>query len=188
MLICYELIHPLPLHFIITVFMPEKIRREPDEINEFLLRHRITNADFTTAVGKTLYNCFDLKLRNIVIGGEMLTDVVSSRDRAVVNCYGPTECTDIIALYRLEPGRVYKRIPVGRPMPNGYIFILDPRGHLVPPGITGEICYAGPQTGREYWNNPEKTKEVYYNLINDVKGESIYATFDESLGFLGGRA
>ena len=34
----------------------------------------------------------------------------------------------------------------------------------------------------------EKTKEVYYNLINDVKGESIYATFDESLGFLGGRA
>ena len=157
--------------------MPEKIRREPDEINEFLLRHRITNADFTTAVGKTLYNCFDLKLRNIVIGGEMLTDVISSRDCAVVNCYGPTECTDIIALYRLETGRVYKRIPVGRPMPNGYIFILDPRGHLVPPGITGEICYAGPQTGREYWNNPEKTKEVFEECPF-VDGVRMYHTGD----------
>lgn len=34
----------------------------------------------------------------------------------------------------------------------------------------------------------EKTMEVYYNFINRVKGESIYATFDESFGFLGGRA
>ena len=140
--------------------MPEEIRKDLDGIAEFLETNSITGCGFTTSLAKLLLQNYDLGVRYMTAGGEALTNICSEKVQ-VINEYGPTECTNDSCVYKLEKGRVYGNIPIGRPMPNSYCFVVDMNGHLLPQGASGELCYAGPQTGRGYWKLEEKTKEVF---------------------------
>ena len=69
----------------------------------------------------------------------------------LINTYGPTEFTVDATFYETEHGRDYKNIPIGRPLYNLSAFVLDPMGQLVPQGVPGELCMAGPQIACGYW-------------------------------------
>ncbi len=140
--------------------MPSEIRKDIDAIIAFLRDHRITGTGFTTPLAVLIVRRGDPDVRFMTIGGEKLAGVVSDRV-LYFNQYGPTECTDVVTSYTMERGREYDEIPIGEPMPNLWCFLVDRFGHLLPPGIAGEICVAGIQVGRGYWNLPEKTAEVY---------------------------
>jgi amino acid adenylation domain-containing protein len=81
----------------------------------------------------------------------------------VVNAYGPTEAADDVvqAILRepLPPGTV--NVPIGRPLANLDIFVLDERLQAVPLGATGEICIAGVGVGAGYWQQPLKTQQSF---------------------------
>ena len=127
--------------------MPSEIRKDMDAIIAFLRDHRITGTGFTTPLAVLIARRGDPDVRFMTIGGEKLAGVVS--DRVLhFNQYGPTECTDVVTSYTLERGREYDEIPIGEPMPNLWCFLVDRFGHLLPPGIAGEICVAGIQVGR----------------------------------------
>ena len=156
--------------------MPESVRRDPDLIYGFLTGHRITGGGFTTSVGRLMAANYQLPQRYMAVMGEALTEI-TPKNTTIINKYGPTECTNIVATYILEKGRHYREVPIGRPMPSGAVFLLDTRGKLVPYGCVGELCYAGPQVGYGYWKLEEKTAEVF-SECPWMEGMKLYHTGD----------
>ena len=156
--------------------MPECIRRDPGEIADFLNNNKITGCGFTTSVGKLLITGHKLNVRYITCGGEALTGVTSS-NITIINEYGPTEFTNDATGYKLEKGRAYNVVPIGRPLPNCYAFVVDPFFNLLPEGVPGELCMAGIQTGLGYHNKPVKTKEAFMDCPF-IDGISMYRTGD----------
>src|SRR6185295_20199610 len=76
----------------------------------------------------------------------------------IFNAYGPTETTVWVAGTYLEPGR---RPPIGRPIANARIHLLDASGRQVPIGVTGEIYIGGVGVTRGYLGQPELTAEHF---------------------------
>ncbi|MFE0334830.1 amino acid adenylation domain-containing protein, partial [Streptomyces sp. NPDC058955] len=97
-------------------------------------------------------------LRCLVAGGDVLAPGVASAllssgvERAWY-AYGPTETTVVVTAMPLEAwaaGPDEARIPIGRPLPNATVQVLDAHGLPVPPGAVGEICVSGPLVARGY--------------------------------------
>ena len=157
--------HIQDLYPILTVggslhIMPSEIRRDIQGMRDFIDSHSITGGSYTTSLGKLLIESGPLPLRYMTLTGERMTDLVSG-DVQLFNGYGPTECTDLISAYRLERGRSYTNIPIGRPMANSHCFIVDVHGNLLPRGAEGELCFASVQVSTGYWQQPELTTEKF---------------------------
>ncbi|MCP5048844.1 MAG: amino acid adenylation domain-containing protein, partial [bacterium] len=75
----------------------------------------------------------------------------------MVNAYGPTEAADDITHFIMDKAPGLERIPIGRPLQNLNIYIVDENMKLSPTGVQGEICVSGVGVGRGYLNNPELT-------------------------------
>ena len=140
--------------------IPSAIRHDIQGIRDFIVKHGITGCDFPTPLGTMLLESGPLSMRFMGLGGERMKGLVSG-DVQLFNCYGPTECTDLIAVYKLERGRSYTNIPIGRPMANSHCFIVDTQDRLLPRGVEGELCFASAQVGLGYWNQPELTAEKF---------------------------
>ncbi|MBZ0257107.1 amino acid adenylation domain-containing protein [bacterium] len=84
-------------------------------------------------------------------------------DIPVVNAYGPTEAADDICQFTLaQPLPADARsVPIGYPLANLRLYVLDKNLRLVPVGVAGEICVAGIGVGAGYFNHPEKTKAAF---------------------------
>lgn len=86
------------------------------------------------------------------------------RDRVRwLNAYGPAEATIVATVFELgRDGEVSgANVPIGRPVANTEVYLLDPDLRLVPPGATGEICIAGIGVGRGYRGDEESTREKF---------------------------
>ena len=141
--------------------MPTEIRKDLAAIRDFLFEHQITGGGYSTAIAALLLNTYDdLPVRFITAGGEKLDGVYSDHVE-IINVYGPTECTDDTSYYSIAPGTRLENIPIGKPVANTWNFIVDGNGHLAPRGVVGELCIAGIQVGRGYWQLPERTAESF---------------------------
>ncbi|MCP5052505.1 MAG: amino acid adenylation domain-containing protein, partial [bacterium] len=89
----------------------------------------------------------------------------------LVNAYGPTEASDDVTHYMVEeiPGPNRKSIPVGKPLRNLRLYILDENLSLCPVRVRGEICVAGAGVGKGYWGDPAKTAAAF--VPNPFTGE-----------------
>ncbi|WP_149096475.1 non-ribosomal peptide synthetase, partial [Paenibacillus terrae] len=120
-------------------------------------------------------------LTKLVTGGSAVSaEFVQQWKRKVhyFNAYGPTEASIVTTLWDADEeqpeGRV---IPIGRPLANHRIFILDAHLQLVPPGVDGELCVAGVGLARGYLNHPELTAEKFVEHPF-APGERLYRTGD----------
>lgn len=99
----------------------------------------------------------------------------------VVNAYGPTEAADDItqAIIRAPLPANQVTVPIGRPLANVDIYLLDERLEPVPIGAPGEICVAGIGVGDGYWKQPDKTAAAFVpNPFPGAAGPTIYRTGD----------
>jgi amino acid adenylation domain-containing protein len=80
---------------------------------------------------------------------------------AVVNAYGPTEASDDVTHHVVTEPVQTASVPLGRPIPNTLVYVLDERARVVPQGVKGEICVSGICVGRGYLNAPEQTARVF---------------------------
>ena len=81
---------------------------------------------------------------------------------SVINGYGPTENTTFTCCHVMQPGeRVSASVPIGRPISNTQVHILDERLQPVPPGAIGELYAAGDGLARGYLNDPEATRSKF---------------------------
>ncbi|MDQ2771560.1 MAG: amino acid adenylation domain-containing protein, partial [Bacteroidota bacterium] len=99
----------------------------------------------------------------------------------VLNGYGPCEASDDIAQYAIMaplPASV-RKVPIGRPLANMNIFVVDPQGKLLPVGVAGELVVSGVGVGAGYFREPEKTAASFVpNPFEGTLGDTLYRTGD----------
>ena len=99
----------------------------------------------------------------------------------VINAYGPTECSDDVTHYPIyePPAEEVFNIPIGRPIINTNLYILDPLLQPVPIGVAGELYVGGVGVGRGYLNDPERTQKAF---MADPFALSLHAKARSSKG------
>jgi amino acid adenylation domain-containing protein len=114
-------------------------------------------------------------------GGEALQrDLAMSlveRVGALWNVYGPTETTiwSTVNCIRAAHGS----IPIGHPIANTRVYVLEPSGRAAPVGVAGELCIAGEGVARGYRNRPDLTAEKFVSItLPDGRSERVYRTGD----------
>lgn len=126
-------------------------------------------------------------LRVVWFAGEVMPTVWINKWRQVypqvvfANLYGPCEITITCTYYELERELADDEpVPMGSPRENVDVFLLDyDNNELCAPGVEGEICVGGSQLALGYYNNPEKSAEVFVqNPTNHSYYERIYRTGD----------
>jgi len=98
----------------------------------------------------------------------------------LLNAYGPAECSDDVSYYPIEtpPEGDDLSVPIGRPVDNTRLYIVDRWLDLAPVGAAGEICVAGIQVGRGYLNRPDLTAASFVpDSFGDIGGR-LYRTGD----------
>jgi len=137
-----------------------------NRLRDLLNESRVTCVQATAATWRLLLAAGwqgspDLK---ILCGGEALAPELAKelnvRANSVWNVYGPTETTIWSTVYRVT-GREESTIPIGRPIANTSIYILDSHHNPVPVNIAGEIYIGGDGLARGYLNRPELTAERF---------------------------
>ena len=125
-------------------------------------------------------------MRYLIVGGDALDAGVIRRVRAshppqhLLNGYGPTETTTFAATHRIEEVEEEAwSIPIGRPVANAQIYILDECGEPVPMGVRGELYIGGAGVGRGYLERGELTGERFVpDAYSGEAGARMYRTGD----------
>ena len=150
----------------------EDIRLNLPDLNEYFNREGITHSFMTTQIGyQFATNVDNHSLLHLSVGGEKLATLTPPTAYKFHNGYGPTECTIFTTTY--EVATKMQNIPIGRPLDNMHLYIVDPQFNQLPLGAVGELWVSGPQVSRGYLNRPEKTAETY--IANPFTDEAKYA-------------
>lgn len=160
---------------------------------DIIERFQITMTDFVPSIFNAMVNLLAAdrsqvaklaSLRQLLIGGEEIGAQAVQRFRSflphvgITNTYGPTE-TSIGCIFHEVTEADGDSIPIGRPIDNTCVAILDEERRLVPPGTIGEIYIGGDCMGRGYLNDPEKTKAAFVdNPYPEIPGPILYRTGD----------
>ncbi|HEU4834641.1 MAG TPA: amino acid adenylation domain-containing protein, partial [Pyrinomonadaceae bacterium] len=159
---------------------------------EFLAREEISLVNLPTAYWQELIAARnggkqELKLRLAAIGGELgLTEQfaraqdVMGPQLELLNVYGPTETTVTNTAQKFEPGIKGKNsVPIGKPIPNTQMYVLDRQQRLVPVGVSGELYIGGDGLARGYLNRPGLTAEKFVpHPFSERAGARLYRTGD----------
>ena len=129
-----------------------------------------------------LGNCSCLK--RVFSSGEALPSELTQRffdklECELHNLYGPTEAAIDVTFWQCQPQENLQIVPIGRPISNIQIYILDLHLQPVPVGVAGELYIGGDGLARGYLNRPELTSEKFIpNPLCDSKSERLYKTGD----------
>lgn len=140
--------------------IPEELRLDLVSLNEYLEREHITHTFMTTQVGyQFATNIENHSLLHLSVAGEKLASIAPPQGYQLHNGYGPTEATILITIYPIT--KKDTDVPIGKPMDNVRLYIVDQQGHRLPVGALGELWAAGPQVALGYLNRPDKNAEVF---------------------------
>ena len=157
----------------------EDIRLNLPDLNVYFNDNNITHSFITTQVGyQFATNVDNHSLRCFAVGGEKLSALNPPQNYKMFNGYGPTECTVFTTNYQVKDYEL--DIPIGKPLDNLRLYIVDKQFNRLPLGAAGELWVSGPQVSRGYLNCPEKTAEVYIEnpFDSDEQHARIYRTGD----------
>ena len=154
-----------------------------ERLMALLEEQRVTVLQATPATWRLLLEAgwagkADLKA---LCGGEALPrDLAATlvpRVAALWNMYGPTETTIWSTASRVADGP--GAVPIGRPIANTRVYVLEPSGQLAPVGVPGELCIGGEGVARGYRQRPELTAEKFVTIaLPGGRTERVYRTGD----------
>jgi amino acid adenylation domain-containing protein len=162
--------------------------RDPAYLLGALKQHGITTAHFVPSMLQAIVGEPKLAgctaLRRVVCSGESLSPVLRDRFLGVLdielhNFYGPTEAAVDVSASRCVRGVPWWTVPVGRPVANTQLYVLDADRSPVPIGVPGELYIGGVQIARGYLNRPELTAERF--VLDPFSGDAssrLYRTGD----------
>ena len=159
--------------------VPNEIRMNMDQLAQYFEDNSVTHSFMTTQVGRLFATTHDhSSLRYLSVGGEKLSPLEPPAGYALCNGYGPTECTIFSTTYIVD--KFYMRIPIGKPLDNYKLYVVDDKGHQLPEGALGELWIAGYGVGLGYLNQAEKTRQTFIpNPFDSTEGyERVYRTGD----------
>ncbi len=168
------------------VLFPSKVPTARD-LKEAIQKYRITTMWLTSALFNSVIDTDPKALEGVcqlLTGGEALS--VNHIERAIkalpstqiINGYGPTESTTFACCYQIPPqlDNSIQSIPIGKPIGNTQIYILDSFLQPVPIGISGEIYIGGAGLARGYLNRLELTEEKF--IPNPFGSGKLYKSGD----------
>lgn len=161
-----------------TVIADKETICNPDRLFELIKQEKLTLVELVPVVLNSLLDYVSQlspqerslpHLQCMMITGEYVAVELVNRwlslypEIKVANAYGPTEASDDITQYIInEPlPENQKTVPIGKPLANNNIYIVDSQMQLQPIGVPGEICVSGIGVGDGYWRNETKTKESF---------------------------
>ncbi|WP_164003015.1 non-ribosomal peptide synthetase, partial [Pyxidicoccus caerfyrddinensis] len=165
--------------------------QEPDYLARLISEQRITTLHFVPSMLQVfleepgLERCTSLK--RVVCSGEALPLELAQRclqrlpSAQLHNLYGPTEAAVDVTAYACVLDEPHRSIPIGRPIANTSIRLLDAHLRPVPMGVPGELFIGGIQVGRGYLARPELTAERFIpDPFSDTPGARLYRTGDKA--------
>ena len=160
--------------------VPEQSLKSISALKDLVASCRITHATLPPALLATLDDDENFKtIRTLVSTGEACPKPVADRwsnGRAFINAYGPTETTVYATAFRYETGDGMS-VPIGRPIANTRLYVLDGKMQPVRVGATGELYVGGAGVARGYLHRPELTAERFVDSPF-VTGDRLYRTGD----------
>ncbi|MDX7989405.1 amino acid adenylation domain-containing protein [Xenorhabdus sp. 12] len=149
-------------------------------LSRYLETHAITHL-FLSPTALAAMDSIPDTLQVLITGSEVCPLTLVKRwahGRQMFNGYGPTETTICATLYPCNEQEI-NAPPIGRPIANTQIYILDSHGQPVPIGCIGEIYIGGAGVTRGYLNRPELTQQVFLpDPFSTVTGARMYKTGD----------
>ncbi|WP_338927406.1 amino acid adenylation domain-containing protein (plasmid) [Mycetohabitans endofungorum] len=161
----------------------------PQRLEEALARYRVTTLFLTTVLFNQLVPLMApalARLKYLLCGGEQENPerfaqlLKHDGPKHLIHCYGPTENTTFSTIYEVtELGDRSERLPIGRPIANTRVYLLDAHGQPVPLGAVGELYLGGAGVARGYLNRPELTAERFVpDPFSNDAGARLYKTGD----------
>jgi amino acid adenylation domain-containing protein len=160
------------------------------ELRDVLHKHRISTLWLTASLFNTVLDEAPEVLsaiRQLLIGGEALSiphvrrALTELPQTEIINGYGPTESTTFACCYWIPRhlDELIHSIPVGCPIANTEVYLLDEQRSLVPIGVPAQLYIGGDGLARGYLNRPELTAEKFIpNPFSDKPGSRLYRTGD----------
>ena len=162
----------------------EAIRTQPEQLRDWLVREKITISFAPTPLVEQMLKLAwpkETALRFLLTGADTLHQYPSAGlPFTLVNNYGPTECTVVATSAAVLPQPSADRLPpIGRPIDNTEIFILDSKMKPVPAGKIGEIYVGGANLAKGYLNDAALTAERFVkHPFSAIPGARLYRTGD----------
>ncbi|UCH95919.1 MAG: amino acid adenylation domain-containing protein, partial [Candidatus Aminicenantes bacterium] len=174
-----------------TVIYPDELVFNPDRFISRLIHDQITILEVVPSYLAVILNSIREKnftlfhLEYLLVTGEEVKPHMVKQwfemypNIKMINAYGPTEASDDITHHIVDKAPDIDRIPIGKPLQNMKIYIVDNYMQLCPIGVKGEIWVAGIGVGRGYLNDALKTNQVFMRAPF-TKGECVrlYKTGD----------
>ncbi|OIJ84942.1 non-ribosomal peptide synthetase [Streptomyces sp. MUSC 14] len=180
-----ELFAPLQVGASVVIARPDG-RRDPAYLADLIQRERVTGADFVPSLLEAFVDepsaqgCSSL--RWIEVAGEAFPAALANRfvellpGCGVHNLYGPTEATVEVTGWQHVPGA--DRVPIGAPIWNNQVYVLDAALRPVAPGVAGELYLAGVCLARGYLGQTGLTSERFVACPFGEPGSRMYRTGD----------
>ncbi|WP_299685781.1 non-ribosomal peptide synthetase [uncultured Dokdonia sp.] len=158
--------------------IPDELRLKTSDLVAFFNKHQITQSFLPTVLYRDMIQ-ESVELKHplkLLVGGEALIVTGVHDQLEIYNNYGPTENAVVSTYYKVQE-KDEGLVPIGKPIGNVTIYILDADGNMAPPGVTGELCLSGASLARGYLNNPSLTEEKFitHPLVKEGK---LYKTGD----------
>jgi amino acid adenylation domain-containing protein len=161
----------------------------PQELLQVVRDQALTVADIPAVYWHHYATTNDLNvdfgaLRLMIVGGEPIKTSsypAAANSIRVLNAYGPTEATITASVGELTAAACKQNgqyAPIGRPLGDTRIYVVDDALQLVPPGVIGELCIAGPRLARAYLNRPDLTAASFVPDPFGRAGTRMYRTGD----------
>jgi amino acid adenylation domain-containing protein/non-ribosomal peptide synthase protein (TIGR01720 family) len=161
-----------------------------DRLITLCVQHQVTVLDVVPSMLRVMLEdgriCGCQSLRRVICGGEPLSAELertffSHMSAELVNIYGPTEATIGATAWTCRRNDPRDSVPIGRPIANTTVLILDKSLNLVPVGVAGEIHIGGVCLARGYRKGPELNDECFIsNPFGDHRDSRLYKTGDRA--------
>jgi amino acid adenylation domain-containing protein len=188
----WEIFGPL-LGGVASVIVPQEALVDPEELIGYLVEHHVTRMVLVPSLLRALLDHAPnlgerlpaLKLWSL--SGEALTWELAGRFQKacpkarLLNIYGSSEVAADVTWHEVRESAEGKTglVPIGRPISNTQVYVLDRHGNAVPVGVRGEIYVGGAGLAQGYWRQPELTAERFVkNRIAPEKSARLYKTGD----------
>ncbi|GMT96872.1 hypothetical protein KH5H1_09910 [Corallococcus caeni] len=176
------------LHGAKLAVFPAHPPTDPHELEKVLVRHGVTTLWLTSGLFTQVVDSHLpalRSLRQVLTGGDVVSaphvrKVLEQLGLPVTAGYGPTETTVFATSHRFtQASQVSASVPLGRPLGNTQVYVLDDSGQPVPPGVQGELYVGGDGLARGYVGQPALTAERFVpDAFSSTPGARLYRTGD----------
>ncbi len=169
------------------VILPPGLEKVPQELLNFIEKHRVSHINFVPAQLSAFLSSISehqTRLKYLMVAGEAFPKELVKKTRTifpnshVANIYGPTEVSIYATYFDCDDHmKIHHHTPIGKPIINTKVYVVDQYLQPVPIGVPGELCVEGEGVARGYWQSPELTAEKFVNSPFSTS-KKLYKTGD----------